>query len=171
MKTEFEESVYAEYHGKVVRYISSSINNFSDAEDLASAVFLKALNSFDSYDPSKASISTWIYTITQSTLRDYFRRCKTQKTHTGYEENLEIIPFTDESANGDSLVREEELEQLAAALEQLPERERDIIIMRYYEDCSPKRIAEIMNISYSNVRFLNHRAIGKLRDILSAQNP
>ncbi len=161
---EFAEKIYTEYHVKVLRYISSRINNRDDAEDLASTVFLKVLNSYDS---TRVGVSSWIYTITQNTVRDYLRKCKTQKTHTGYDENLEIIPFTDENVNGDSIIREEEIGQLADALELLSERERDIIIMRYYKELSPKEIAEAMNISYSNVRFINHCAISKLRDILA----
>ena len=166
MKTEFDESIYIEYRGKVFNYIISRINNSHGAEDLFTAVFLKVMSSFDSYDSSKASVSTWIYTITQNTLRDYLRKHKAQNTHVGYSENLETLPFIDERVNGDTIVREEELEQLAGALEQLSERERDIIILRYYKGFHPKQIAETMNISYANVRFINHRAITKLREIL-----
>lgn len=161
------EEIYIQYLDKVLAYISSRIYDRREAEDLASTVFLKVLGSLESFDSERASISTWIYTISQNTVRDYLRRQKTMGAHTGSSENMELLPFEDSLANGDGLVREEELEQLAAALEQLPERERDIIVLRYMKEYSPKQIAELLGISYSNVRFLNHRAVQRLREIMT----
>ena len=64
-----KEALYREYHGKVFGYIRSKISSAEDAEDLTADVFLKVCEKLGTYDESKASLSTWIYTITRNTLR------------------------------------------------------------------------------------------------------
>ena len=70
------EQVYRDYDRKVMGYIRPRINNPSDAEELHSAVFMKVFEKFSSFDQTKASISTWIYTIARNTLIDFFRTRK-----------------------------------------------------------------------------------------------
>ena len=71
-----EEKLYAEYHDKVFGYILNHTSHREDAEDLTGDVFLKAFRSIESFDDSKASVSTWIFTIMRNTLTDYFRRSR-----------------------------------------------------------------------------------------------
>ena len=66
-----KEKIYAEYFEKVTGYIRSHIENIQDREAIASEVFLKVYAKLDSYDERKASLSTWIYTITKNTVIDY----------------------------------------------------------------------------------------------------
>ena len=69
-----KEKIYRDYHGKVCGYIRSKINSAQDAEDITSDVFVKVYEKLDTFDETKASLSTWIYTITRNTLTDYFRK-------------------------------------------------------------------------------------------------
>ena len=71
------EQIYADYYPKVSAYVRSKIANHHDAEDLVSAVFAKVVQKLDSYDPQKASLSTWVYTITRNTVTDFFRTHRT----------------------------------------------------------------------------------------------
>ena len=152
------EKLYSDYHLKVSRYVSSRVQNTCDVEDLVSQVFLKVYKSLDGFDSSKASISTWIYTITRNTVIDFFR---TQNNFL----QLEIeIPSNDKA--DDNLLRAELLDELAAALEKLDERERDIIILHYYSEKTLVVIAELMDISYSYVKVLHKNAINKLKELM-----
>ena len=76
MPTVSPEQVYTEYSGKVMGYIRARIRSGADAEDLHSEVFEKVLRKLDGFDPSKASLSTWIFTITRNTVIDHFRRTR-----------------------------------------------------------------------------------------------
>ena len=62
------ESVYQAFYPKVCAYVRSKIQNPHTAEDLVSAVFLKVVQKLDSFDPVRASLSTWVYTITRNTV-------------------------------------------------------------------------------------------------------
>lgn len=153
---EQKEQIYRDYHGKVCGYIRSKINSFEDAEDLAADVFLKVYEKLDSFDESKASLSTWIFTITKNKLTDYFR------TKKDYDE----VPETYEADTSveDEVINADMLETLANALETLDERERDIIILRFYSGKSLKEITEQMGISYAYGKVLQNKAFDKLRE-------
>lgn len=156
------ECVYAEYKGKVMRYIHNRVSNVHDAEDLTSDVFVKVLNGLSGFDENKASISTWIYTITRNTVTDYFRTAKR------FCELSEVLPGEDGEDDIDgSIPCEENLVQLADALESLSERERDIIILRYYGEKTLKEIAGMTNISYSYIKLLHAGALKKLRELIN----
>ncbi len=153
-----KEKIYQDYYGKVFGYIRSKINSTLDAEDIAADVFVKVYEKLDSFDESKASISTWIYTITRNTLTDYFR---TRRVFTE-------IPITAEAGTSveDDVCNAEMVETLTKALETLDERERDIIILRFYSGKTLKEITEQMGISYAYGKVLQNKAFSKLREYL-----
>ena len=70
------EQIYLEYHDKVMGYIRARVHGWADAEDLCADVFEKVQRKLPDYDPAKASVSTWVFTITRNTVIDFFRRAK-----------------------------------------------------------------------------------------------
>lgn len=153
-----KEKLYRDFYGKVYGYILSKTQNEQDAQDIAADVFLKVYEKLDTFDENKGSVSTWIYTITRNTLTDRFR---TRKTFAEIPENL----AQDDSIE-DGICNNEMLEELAKALEELEERERDIIVLRYYSGKTLKEIAEQMDISYAYVKILQNKALKKLKNFL-----
>ena len=149
------DEVYENYSDKVMHYILSKISSRSDAEDLFSTVFLKVFEKFPSFDQNKASVSTWVYTIARNTLIDYFR---VRKVH---EELGEEDAVTEDAFAG--ILEEETLDELASALEKLPPRERDLIVLHYYHNLQLKEIAQIMGMSYSNCKVIHSKALARLR--------
>ena len=153
------EQVYQSYSKKVMSYIRPRINNPSDAEDLHSSVFTKVYEKFSSFDQTKASVSTWVYTIARNTLIDFFRTRKVMD-ELGDEDIVEEDAFQ-------GILNEETLNELASALEKLPERERDLIILHYYHNRQLKEIAVKMHMSYSNCKLVHNKALMKLRQYLT----
>ncbi|MBR3953155.1 MAG: sigma-70 family RNA polymerase sigma factor [Oscillospiraceae bacterium] len=150
-----QDSLYLDYKDKVTAYVRSRIENKYDVEDIVSTVFLKIYQKIDSFDESKASLSTWIYTITRNTVIDYFREIK---IHIDFLDEIEA-----DTLSADSLVDDELLEDLADALETLSERERDLIILHYYKGYTLKRISEMMDMSYINAKLIHTKALSMLR--------
>ncbi len=156
------EQIYQDYKEQLRRYIKSRINHPQDTEDLLSCVFLKIHEHLHAYDSGKASLSTWIYTITHNTINDYLRK----KYHSPVFETQEdaLVDYAEDDLSVlDKIIRKEQLESLGVALECLPDRERDIIILRFYYQYTSPQIAVMMGISHENVRYLQHIAIGKLK--------
>ncbi len=152
---ERKEAVYREYYPKIHRYIAGKVGNPQEAEDLVSDVFLKVCQHWDTFDESKASVSTWVYTIARNAVIDYYR---THRLHTELPETL-----TDDSSMEDDLAHRETLTSLASALETLEERQRDIIILRYWKGMTLKDIAARMKLSYTYIKVLHNDALRKLQ--------
>lgn len=153
------EQVYTDYYGKVMGYISARIRNWADAENLCSDVFMKIQEKLDSYDDSKAAVSTWVFTITRNTLIDHYRRKKPTEE---LDENL-----SDDSEVDESLLSRETLSELAGALMKLPEQMRDIIVLRYYDGKPLTEIAEMMGLSYGAVKLRHQNALMLIREKMS----
>ncbi len=151
------EKIYAEYLSKVTSYVASRVDNIHDREDVIHDIFLKIYAKLDSYDESRASLSTWIYTITKNTVIDYFRSKKLL---------LQMPEYAAEQApelDGD-------LEALTQALQKLDDRERDLIILHYYSGYALKSIADMMSISYIYAKVIHKNAINKMKNLMEENN-
>lgn len=152
------EEMYRAYRDKVRKYVAGKVSNVHDAEDLVSSVFLKAYKKWESFDASRASPSTWLYSITRNCVIDYYR---TRRVNGELPEELTAAGQID-----DRLLQEETLEHLADALEQLSRRERDVILLHYYSGETLRVIAEKLHISYATVKLAHASALRKLRHSL-----
>ena len=155
MQTADLDRIYTEYSGKVMGYIRARIRSSAEAEDLHSEVFEKILKKIEEFDPSKASLNTWIFTITRNTVIDHYRRSKPSEE---LDENL-----SDNTELDEGLLNNETLSELAGALRALPEELRDIIVLRYYDGKPLTEIAEMMGLSYGAVKLRHQSALVKLR--------
>lgn len=150
-----QERIYIEFKDRVARYVRGKVGNEHDSEDVVSDVFVKVFNGLSDFDENKASLSTWIFTITRNAVIDYFRASKRL-----CELPEELYSEDDTEQN---LINTEMLERLADALERLNERERNIIVLHYYGGRTLKDIAEAMGISYSYTKLLHGGALKALR--------
>ena len=154
--------IYTKYRDKVFGFVRSKIVNQTEAEDIVQTVFLKVYSNLDKYDETKASLSTWIYTITRNTVYDYLKEKRGHPV-------LELVDNTVDSAEepDDSLLNQEALEELACALEKLPQIERDVIILIYYHGKPKTEVAKILDITYGQLRYLHDKALSRLKETLS----
>lgn len=154
------DQIYTEYSGKVMGYIRARVRSSADAEDLHSEVFEKILRKIDDFDPSKASLNTWIFTITRNTVIDHFRRTKpTEDLDENLSDNIEL---------DEDLLNSETLSELAAALRKLPQQLMDIIVLRYYDGKPLTEIAEMMHLSYGAVKLRHQNAVLMLRQAMTS---
>ena len=146
------EQIYLQYHDKVRAYVRGKIQDPHDVEDLVSAVFMKIVQKLDSYDPAKASVSTWVYTVTRNTVTDHFR---TRRTLVALEDYM-----ADEAPEE---LNDGVLDSLADALLALKEKERSLIVLHYYTGHTLKEVAEMMGMSYINAKVVHKKALDSLR--------
>lgn len=145
------EELYRQYSGKVLAYIRARVDNEQDAEDLCSTVFMKAWANLPDYDGERASVSTWLFSIAHNAVVDHLRSRRPSA------ELTETIPAPE---------RDPELEALAQAMESLPVRERDVIVLHYYQGLTLKEIAVHMRLAYSTVKLCHSRALAVLAELL-----
>lgn len=153
-----QAEVYERYHERVFGYLLGRVRNRADAEDITSEVFLKLLDAADAFDPERPGANSYIFRVVQTTLMDHYRK------------NRFVCVPLDEVAEtlGGAEEPDEQLCALDRALEKLPQREAEIVMLHYYYGLGHREIAEKMHLSYANVRQLCHVALGKLRRELEA---
>jgi len=150
--------IYERFSGKVMNYIWSKVGDKYVAEDLCSTVFVKVYEKFDTFDESKAQISTWIYTVAHNTVIDYYRTNRI----------MSEVPEETVAADNPELecLNNESLSELAKALEKLGERERTVVVKYYYYNESLKDIAADIGVSYSYIKILHKKALDELKSLL-----
>ncbi len=155
-----KEAVYTEYSEKIRGYVFGKIANQHDAEDLVGDIFVKVYEKYATFDAGRASLSTWIYTITRNTVIDYFR---THHVHTELTDEL-----SDAGSADDALLQREALQSLGEALRGMDARSRTLIILRYEKGLTLKETAARLGVSYVYVKILHRNALKTLRAYFEA---
>lgn len=160
------EYYFRENFDKVLRYIIGKGINQHTAEDMAMSAFSTCWEKFGEFDPSRASFTTWVYVIVNNRLKNYYRdkkdfaeldeNCKSKADHA--EEILEAIQLT--------FLRKE----LANALMLLSEKNRKIVVLRYFKKKNSNEIAELVGTTPGNVRVLLKRSLDKMKDYFTKNN-
>lgn len=153
--------IYTQYRDKVFGFVRSKIYNQTEVEDIVQTVFLKVYGNLDKYDEIKASLSTWIYTITRNTVYDYLKEKRDHPVLELFENTVDS-----EEEPDDSILNNETLEELACALEKLPQNQRDIIILIYYKNLNRRKVAQMFGMTYGQLRYLHDKAMKRLGELL-----
>ena len=156
------EDVYRQFYPRILMYFRERLGERTAAEDLTSDVFMYCFRHFDSYDAEKASLATWIYLVARSRFINF---CRDRRTTEDIEDHLELA---DDSAElmEKALYIEELRRRLHAALLQLEERQKQAVVMRYFEEKSTGEIAQNLCVTPSHVRVLLCRALKRLRNMI-----
>ena len=153
--------IYTQYRDKVFGFVRSKIYNQTEVEDIVQTVFLKVYSNLDKYDETKASLSTWIYTITRNTVYDYLKEKRDHPVLELFENTVDS-----EEEPDDSILNNETLEELACALEKLPQNQRDIIILIHYKNLDRRKVAQMFGVTYGQLRYLHDKAIKRTGELL-----
>ncbi len=162
------EEIYNTYYKKVYGFVARKVSDIDAVEDIVSDIFLKITANIDRFDPAKACASTWIYTIANNTVLDYYRTRKVYEPIPDENGSEGLMPETliDTRDIESEVVANEELEELADALEHISERSRDVIVLHYYSNLTLKDVAQRMGMSYANVKIVHKKALQELKDAL-----
>ena len=154
--------LYEQFFPKVYNYFRFRLQDASLCDDLTAKVFLKVVEHFKGYAAEKGSWSAWIFTIARNSLIDHFRANVRKPLP------LETAaPLADGAADqAVYLVEQEERNLLLAAVLRLPEREREIIALKFSVGLSNVEIARQTGLGESHVGVIVYRSLAKLREIL-----
>jgi len=154
--------LYDHYVRRIYNFIFYKTYQKETAEDLTSQTFFKALNSIASVD-SQRSFSSWLYKIAQNTVIDHYRR---DRHHADIDDIWDISDDSPESDFVKGLDTDRDFAKVKKYLSKLPQLERDIIMMRVWEEMPYKEIAEVVGKSEVNCKVIYSRSIKKLRDMV-----
>jgi RNA polymerase sigma-70 factor (ECF subfamily) len=132
--------------------------NRETVEDLTQSTFERALRAYSRFDPRRASESTWLLAIARNLLIDHHRRDRHGTSLPIDEAVAGSVPGPEGRYEGSA--------ELAAALAQLGDRDREVIALRYGGDLKGPEVAELLGITLANVQQILSRSLRKLRSTL-----
>ena len=159
------QALYAQHVDRVFRTVRGMLRCDADAEDVTQDAMLAVLTSLHKYRPRPdARFAAWVTTIAVNTARRRFRRRRPELTATG-----ELPDAPDDGADpADALDRARQRQALLIALEELPERERTIVSLRYGAELNASEIGIAVGIEPATVRKMLERARTRLGDRIEA---
>lgn len=157
--------MYRRYFPRLFAYIYARVSNVHLTEDLVADVFERAYAKADTLR-SKEALSTWLFTIARNAIISHSRK-HSRETIVDPEVMREMSPATT-SVENDVLAREEQSD-IARLLRGFPQREQDIISLKFDAELTNQQIAQIMALSEPNVRVIIFRALRKLRELMLAE--
>ncbi len=157
--------LYDEYYDKIARYIFARIGDRAEAEDLAGEVFLKALQSLDSYKERGIPMHAWLFRIAHNLVVDYFRQAAKRKTV-----SIDTVQVVAEENPRATVETKMEIERVAKALDQLTPAQRQVIELRFFSELTSEEAGRILNKSSGTVREMQSAAIKQLRKLLHEES-
>ena len=141
-RREGQTEMVSRYAERVFAMIARQVPDMMDAQELTQDSFLRAFSHIDSYDPHKASLSTWLCRIAYHLTLDHLRRRR--PVIVAMEDNTDI---SNEELEAElNTGREERIEQLMEVIDELPDDERMLLTLYYFEDRPLTEITYITGI-------------------------
>ena len=155
------EASFEDLKAKLLRLSLKYQRHYSDAEDAVSETMVQVLEKKDQFQ-GNSSLSTWIYTICVRKNLEVLRKKRStlEKMKRFFEHSL-----SERQSYEDGFVPLRE--DFQKALAKLDEKERSVFILTVYEELPQREIAQVLEMSVSNVKVTLHRGRKKLMGMLS----
>jgi RNA polymerase sigma-70 factor (ECF subfamily) len=170
------EELFERYEKRIFYFILRSVKDRERAEELAQDVFLRVIDSIDSFQQT-ASFKSWLFTIARNICIDHARRQKHRKTRSLQEhvsqaadddrEWLELVVDIEAASGNSEVARAEFRSSLEQALAELPDEQRRTFLLRESEGLKYREIAEIEDVSENTVKSRMRYALQTLQAHLS----
>jgi RNA polymerase sigma-70 factor (ECF subfamily) len=151
--------LYQLYHPKIYRYVFFRVPTAAVAEDITAEVFVRLVERIDDFTYRGRPLLAWLYTIARNLVADYHRR----------QGRSDFVPLDDrlvsDSDHGNPVYNAEVSllqQRMADALEELTEDQRQVVILRFFEEMDNRSVAELLGKTVGAVKALQHRAIRAL---------
>lgn len=155
------EKLYGHFFAQVYRYAAFRLPK-ELAEDVTADVFIKAWEKLHTYKArSGVPFAAWLFRIARHAVIDVYR------TQHGVEEVSDALMDPDVLNRADTAThRNETLKTVRSALEKLPKRYQDVLLLSFVSDLPTNEVARVLRMTEGGVRILKMRALRKLEDFL-----
>lgn len=136
-------------------FLSYRLHDHAAVEDLTQATFERALRAWSRYDSRRASERTWLLAIARNLLVDHHRRDRSTQLQPLEDSDLPTVSGPEQRGTTSP--------ELAEALDQLSDREREVLALRFGGDLNGPEIAQLLGLELANVQQITSRSLRKLR--------
>lgn len=161
--------LYRKYKNLLFGLIVSILNDREEAEDCLQEVFTRLWEKADYFDSEKGRAYTFIVTMARNKAIDRTR--SKQFKHADLADNtindFTFIPESDEKNPHENMEFRERAVIVRNALQNLPEKEREVLVVSYYKGLSQSQIAEKLDIPLGTVKYRMRQGMLKLRETIT----
>ena len=169
-RREGQTEMVSRYAERVFAMIVRQVPDVMDAQELTQDAFMRAFDHIDSYDPHKASLSTWLCRIAYRLTLDFMKR-RHPVIVSLEDTKVWQTDISDEALEAElSTGREERIERLQEVIDDLPDDERMLLTLYYFEDRPLTEIAYITGIDAKPLANRLYRTRKKLFQKLRVKN-
>lgn len=154
--------LYDLYFPKIYAYTSSKINNKNDVEDVVSETFMKALENISGYEYRGVPFAAWLFTIARNNINNYYVKSGRSKHHE-LEEGRYIVDDEKQKSPKKNAEQEELSQKVKEVLKDLPERDINVIQLKFFSQLSNREIMHVTGLSESNVAVIIYRTLKKIK--------
>lgn len=155
--------IYSLFLKRIYRFIYFAVRNRQLAEDITQDTFLRAWRSFSSFSQSHGSLQAFLFAIARNLVIDWYRKKKDIPLKTvadpGYKDDVD-----------EKIAQDEEKQKLTHALAKLKFDQKQLVILRYFEELSFVEIGKVVGSREGTVRVRLHRILGQLKRIIEEQD-
>jgi RNA polymerase sigma-70 factor, ECF subfamily len=145
------EPLYDRYYHKIFRFIYQRMESRDDAADITADVFLKAMTAIGGYKIGATPFASWLFAIARNEVAGFYRRKKIEHRYYASLEGISQLAADAEYEVPDSYF------SVRKALELLPDKDFELIDLKYFNYKSIREISDITGINESNIRVRLHR--------------
>ena len=154
--------IYDRYIKQIYRFVYLKVSHRANAEDLTQQVFMSAWENISNYKTQGFPFSSWLYRIANNAVIDHYR---TDRRHVAIDSLPEDL-FAEEAPNR-KIEQQSEIQEIKKAIGGLEQDQQSVVVMKFIEEMTNKEIAAVLDKSEGAIRVIQHRAMKKLKDILS----
>ena len=146
------------YQNKLYGFLFNKVKDRDLADDLFQETFVKVINTLKLGNyAEEGRFAPWLFRIARNLVVDHFRRDgKMPKVRSTDTFDIFTVINNGERSVEDHLVNDQVLSDVSSLLEHLPEEQREVVVMRIYQDLSFKEIADLTGVSINT-------ALGRMR--------
>jgi RNA polymerase sigma factor (sigma-70 family) len=146
------------YHSRIYWVARRMVKSHEDADDIAQEVFVRAYTALENFR-GDSNIYTWLYRIAVNLSINHIRKQKVRKLM----DITDYLPFLAKDAEQDKgMMHDENISLIERAIETLPEKQRAVFIMRYYDELPYEQISAILGTSVGGLKANFHHAVKKV---------
>lgn len=158
--------IYEIHYEKVLGFVKKRVGSDVVAEDLASEIFEKVFKSIADFKWQGITVTAWIFKVARNHIIDFYRKNEKYKGDKSLEEIVDFIeskvPSVDIEAEAD-----EEEKELYNAIMGLDEEGQYLVYYKFFEELSNKEIAQLLDLTETNIGTKLHRTRKKLEKIIN----
>jgi RNA polymerase sigma-70 factor (ECF subfamily) len=157
--------VYARYGSMLMGFLNARLGNYQLAEEVLQDVMLAVWNHAPSFE-ARSKVKTWLLVIARNRAINATRRKKLPVIDISQVFNLK----SDDTGPMEKVARHETQDKVRAAIQHLPEGQREVLVLVFYHQLTGPEVAEVLDISEGTVKSRLHRAKENLKGLLTQED-